>query len=71
MEHLKQLRNNKNLTLAEAASEIGTDASNMSRIERGLQNLSLEMAKKLSGLYGVSIDFIVTGIDENNKATAA
>lgn len=71
MEHLKELRNNKKLTLAEAAKEIGTDASNMSRIERGIQNLSLEMAKKLSGLYGVSIDFIVTGIDEKDKATAA
>ena len=42
--------------LKEAAERVGTDAGNLSRIERGQQDPSLSLARKLAALYGVSLD---------------
>ncbi|MBQ6393705.1 UDP-N-acetylglucosamine 1-carboxyvinyltransferase [Candidatus Saccharibacteria bacterium] len=49
------LRMEKSLTQAELAEGIGTSQSAIHRIEKGEQNISLEMVKKLSDFFGSSI----------------
>jgi len=44
---LKQARLKRELTLQHVANEVGIDTGNLSRIERGLQIPSKELAEKL------------------------
>lgn len=44
---LKQARLKRELTLQQVANEVGIDTGNLSRIERGLQIPSKELAEKL------------------------
>lgn len=61
MTNLRALRQRHKLTLSEAARRIEYDAGNLSRIERGAQQPSLEIARRLAGLYEVTVDEIVGG----------
>lgn len=45
------MRVEKNLTITEVALAVQCDVGNLSRIERGTQLTSLEMAEKLSRFY--------------------
>ena len=49
------LRNKKNLTQTQLAKSVGTSQSAINRIEKGNQNLSLDMVAKLSQTLGESI----------------
>lgn len=48
---LKKIRKKLNLTLKQVADVIALDQSNLSRIERGVQSATPEMAEKLSKYF--------------------
>ena len=52
---IEKMRKDKGLTQAELAKEIGTSQSAIHRIEKGDQNISLEMVKKISSELGGQI----------------
>ena len=54
-ETIEQMRTNKGWTQEELADKIGSSQSAIHRIEKGGQNISLEMIKKLSEAFGVQI----------------
>ena len=48
---LRKIRLEKQLTIAEVAAAINYDVGNLSRLERGAQTASLEIAEKLVKFY--------------------
>ena len=54
-ETIEQMRSEKGLTQAELAEKVGSSQSAIHRIEKGDQNISLEMIKKLSEALGNQI----------------
>ena len=53
---LRKVRLENNLTISEVAIAINCDVGNISRLERGIQTASVEMAEKLSKFYKGKID---------------
>lgn len=53
---LISLRKSKGLTQEQLANLVGTKKSNISRIERGLQNLSVEMMIKIANALGTKLN---------------
>lgn len=49
---LKQVRIKRKETLQQVAVAVGTDSGNLSRIERGLQVPSKQVAARLSSYFG-------------------
>ena len=54
-ETVTQLRTEKGWTQGELAAAVGTSQSAIHRIEKGGQNISLEMVKKMSEVFGTQI----------------
>ena len=54
-ETVEHMRLEKGWTQEELAKEVGTSQSAIHRIEKGGQNVSLEMIKKLSEVFGTQI----------------
>ncbi|MDH2394642.1 helix-turn-helix transcriptional regulator [Providencia rettgeri] len=52
---LRRIRIEKQLTISEVANAINCDVGNLSRLERGTQAASLELAEKLVKFYGEKI----------------
>ncbi|MEQ4624774.1 helix-turn-helix domain-containing protein [Providencia manganoxydans] len=52
---LRKIRLEKQLTISEVANAISCDVGNLSRLERGTQAASLELAEKLVKFYGENI----------------
>lgn len=52
---IQEARNNRGLTQAELAKELGTSQSAVNRIERGGQNISLEMIARISDVLSSNI----------------
>lgn len=48
---LTQTRKSRGLTLAKVAAKVGTDPTNLSRVERGEQTPKRELARALFELY--------------------
>jgi len=48
---LRKIRIDNELTIVQVATAINCDAGNLSRLERGTQSASLELAEKLSQFY--------------------
>ncbi|ENO7353614.1 helix-turn-helix transcriptional regulator [Morganella morganii] len=48
---LRKIRLEKQLTIAEVAAAVNYDVGNLSRLERGTQAASLEIAEKLVKFY--------------------
>ncbi|MEX9872124.1 helix-turn-helix domain-containing protein [Providencia rettgeri] len=48
---LRKIRLENNLTISEVAAAINCDVGNISRLERGMQTASIEMAEKLARFY--------------------
>lgn len=53
---LRKIRLERELTIAEVASAVCCDVGNLSRLERGTQAASLDMAEKLARFYGETIN---------------
>ncbi|MFJ5760230.1 helix-turn-helix domain-containing protein [Neobacillus sp. NPDC093182] len=54
---IKALRKKNGDTLKELSSKINYDYSNLSKIERGIYQPSLEILKKIAEVYSVSINY--------------
>ncbi|HGN0866932.1 helix-turn-helix transcriptional regulator [Providencia sp. PROV188] len=52
---LRKIRLEKKLTISEVANAINCDVGNLSRLERGTQAASLELAERLARFYGDKI----------------
>jgi len=55
---LRDLRHQQGRSLRSAAADIGIAPSQLSRLERGLRGLAVEVSERLSEYYGVSSDII-------------
>ena len=62
---LKEIRMTKHLSMKAVAAMIDIDTSMMSRIEGMTHAPSLKTARKIAKLYGVSLDTVYAGIQEN------
>jgi transcriptional regulator with XRE-family HTH domain len=49
---LKAIRLRRELTLAQVAAAVKSDTGNLSRVERGEQTASVELAEKLAKFFG-------------------
>ncbi|MFG2041585.1 helix-turn-helix domain-containing protein [Dactylosporangium sp. NPDC048998] len=56
---LKQLRQRRDVTLADLAEETGISTSTLSRLEAGLRRPTLEQLLPLARAYGVTLDELV------------
>lgn len=52
---LRKIRLEEQLTISEVANAINCDVGNLSRLERGAQAASLELAERLARFYGDKI----------------
>ncbi len=66
-ETVEQMRNEKGWTQEELAKAVGTSQSAIHRIEKGGQNISLEMVKKLSEALGNQILSINDSVSQSFK----
>lgn len=58
-ENLKAYREQKGLLQKEVANNVGVHPSNYSKMEKGERDVSIEVADKLAGFYGVTLDELV------------
>ena len=58
---LRELRKEHGMTLEAVATIVETDVGHLSRVEREETQPGLALARRLAGLYGVSVDEIVGG----------
>ncbi|QIW22473.1 helix-turn-helix domain-containing protein [Bacillus thuringiensis] len=66
MEHkIKQIRKKHGDTLKELAKKINYDYSNLSKIERGIYDPSLNLLKKISNIYNVDLQCLLE-LDQND-----
>lgn len=78
---LRALRNAKGLTQNQVAQRIGVTKAMISAYETAAKAPSLDMLIRLAGLYGVTIDYLVsvethrlidaTGLDDDSAALVA
>lgn len=64
-EAIRAARKSKGWTLEKLAQEAGTDTGNLSRLERGLQQVNEHLMQKLLGLLDVSISVSAPGAGSN------
>lgn len=66
MRKLREARVSRRLTLIELGHILGADPGGLSRIERGRQQPSIALAKKLAAFYGMTLDEIFQ--EQQNEA---
>lgn len=59
-EYLRQLRKQMGLSLNQVAKQSGISSSQLSRMERGISNVSLDHAFVLSYIYKSSIKYLAS-----------
>ena len=64
---LRELREEKRLSLRQVASDLNISFSNLASIERGEVKLHEETAKTFANYYGVSIDYLLGFNEETRK----
>lgn len=62
-ETLRDLRNDRKLSLSAAAHDIGCSKSYLWELEQGSSEPTLAMAKKIAIAYSVSVDFLAAHIE--------
>lgn len=72
IENLKQLRKNFNLTQADLAKKLYLSFQQISNLENGRRNLTLEQTLLLNQKFGVSVDWIlgISSIPQNTNTEA-
>lgn len=65
---IKELRNRLNLTQDDFGERIGLSKSGISNIENGTRSVSERHIKLISNIFGVSEDWLKTGIDPITEA---
>ena len=68
-ERIQQLRIQHGYTQEAFAKALNIDRSNLSRIESGRRGCSLDLLVQLSGIFGVTLDYIVFGQDKPDWIT--
>lgn len=58
---IKKLRKKKELTQEQLANKLNISTSNLGKLERGLQGLSIDLLIELSIFFDVSLDYILLG----------
>lgn len=59
MEHLRELRERRNLLQKQVADEIGVDRTTYAKYESGASEPSFEILKKLARFYEVTTDYLL------------
>ncbi len=59
--HLRQLRKQHNLTLAQVSTATGMASSQLSMLENGKREAKVSQLHKLAQLYAVSLDTLTSG----------
>lgn len=62
---IRRIRQEKKLTLEELAFQIGTDATNLSRIERGMQNATPDLLEKIARALELPISSLYLMVEQN------
>lgn len=72
IENLKQLRKNFNLTQADLAKKLNLSFQQISNLENGRRNLTLEQTLLLNQKFGVSVDWIlgISSVPQNTNTEA-
>lgn len=70
---LRQARERKGLTIADMASELGVSESFLYKIEEGVRNPGLELAKRIAARLDTTMDalFFARQLDETSQAEAS
>ncbi|MBU1172734.1 MAG: helix-turn-helix domain-containing protein [Proteobacteria bacterium] len=66
-QNLKKLRKKKGWSQSQLAEQIGSHLSHINRIETGKYNPSLDVIQKLASVFEVSIDYLVSDMEEDYK----
>ena len=61
---IKKLRKQKGLTQEQLADKLNISTSNLGKLERGLQGLSIDLLIELSIFFDVSLDYIFGRTDD-------
>jgi len=64
MNRLRELRNDKGVSVDKLAKSVGNSRANISRYERGLTQPSLETWEKLAKFFNVTPQYLVGWSDE-------
>lgn len=64
--HIKELRNEKGLSQKELGEQLGFDRSLVTKYESGRVSQSAEFARKMSDMFGVSMDYILGKTENRN-----
>jgi transcriptional regulator with XRE-family HTH domain len=68
-ERIKMLRKEKGLSQSELAKEINCSLRSVSGIEKGEYKPTYIQLKEISDYFGVSIDWLVKGVESENIST--
>lgn len=63
-ERVKEIRKNLGLTLEKFGEKLGVTKTTISRIEKGVNNLTDQMAKSICREYNVNYEYLMDGEDE-------
>lgn len=64
-ENMKKIRKNKGWSQSDLADKIGIHLTHVNRIEKGKINPSLDVAFKIAGALGVSLDSLISDNEDN------
>ena len=65
------LRKQNRLTQEQLAEKLNISTSNLGKLERGLQGLSIDLLIEIGIFFGVSIDYILLGCEIQPNAAKA
>lgn len=65
---ISYLRRQNNLTLDEAAQNLGIQRRSLSNIESGAKGCSIDLLVRIADTYGCSLDYLILGHDIDGKA---
>ena len=66
-ERLKNLRKKAGYTQEEAADLLNVDRRTITNLERGNKGCSVDMLRRFSELYGVTVDYLLKGDKEDRQ----
>jgi len=61
-ERIKKMRENKGVSRASLAHALGVKETKIQDIERGKQKIPSDLLTKMSGYFGVKVEYILTGV---------
>lgn len=59
-QYIKQLRNNKGLTLTQLAAQLDLDSANLSKIENGLREFDEKRLEKMASIFKLNLESLKT-----------